>query len=202
MKIDNNPFAKGFRETGRSRTKKKTVNEISEMSPASQDDSSDTELNVDLDDYDTQITKFRNETFDSNDSPDPKRKRLNSESSISDECAVSSTQSSGTITPSSIDDVRNHDENLLRLQNEENLFQHLKMNGTYLDYYHTQYPSMYNPMDLLPFGLMAYRHMYSELPKLTLPALPERCNERTKLNDCNNTVKKLFTISAILGSDA
>lgn len=183
LKIDNNPFAKGFRETGQSRCKRKLTQSTSSssLSSTSSSTSSSSLLPPSVN------RKQLKDDESSFDEIDPKRRRTNSfNGSIDsiDDCEQSiSERSSGTSSPPSTtsEDIRviDDDDQARIIQHQEVFLQqfrdrihHPAWMGLAFSYLsRSAYPSFYPQNPHHDFGAMAS-------PPLQMPSfLPQTMNE-------------------------
>ncbi|XP_058834809.1 T-box-containing protein TBX6L-like [Topomyia yanbarensis] len=176
LKIDNNPFAKGFRETGQSRCKRKAG--LMNASSRSVDDS---------------------EESGGESGPEPKRQRTSSASLDDSDISVSDS-SSGTSSPVNVEDLhRNPHEEMLRPHPYQMLNPGMAATAAAASWMDLMFPYFQQP------HISAHHHHHHLQQHLRrdfnpLPMPPTSVKSLEKSVDCSG--KKLgFSISAILGYD-
>ncbi|KAL1398516.1 hypothetical protein pipiens_008900 [Culex pipiens pipiens] len=181
LKIDNNPFAKGFRESGQSRCKRKAG--IMNGQTRSADDSAE---------------ESGGESSGSSCGPEPKRRRTESTSLDDSDLSVSDSSSSGTSSPVNVDVVGGcaspHEELLLR-----HPYAHQMLNpGMSAGWMDLMFPY---------FQQQQQQHHHHQLPRfnplhLATNAVAAAAAVKSLEKSVESTGKKLgFSISAILGYD-
>ncbi|XP_055624595.1 T-box transcription factor TBX6-like [Toxorhynchites rutilus septentrionalis] len=191
LKIDNNPFAKGFRETGQSRCKRKA----GQMSTSSRSTEESEESGG-----------------ESGPSQEPKRLRIESGGSLDDSDISVSDSSSGTSSPVTVDDLhRNPHEEMLRShsvsssaysQNFQHMLNPAMAAAGWMD---LMFPYFQQPHLSLPPSAAVHQHLQQQLRRdfNPLPLLPSVVSPRAPLEKplVVESKKLGFSISAILGCD-
>lgn len=203
LKIDNNPFAKGFRETGQSRCKRKSITTtITSSTPCKNSSSSN---NSDIIEQD--VKRMRSDSS------------ACSISSLDDSGLSVSDSSSGTSSPEVSEDMMHiKEERIMRESNHhnhehENLMRHYNtMMHPWMDIAfsylsrtpYSYYPSI--PLDLIPQHNMShtmttYSPQNHQMIYPNVDCNPIKSSPIIKSEQPKVAKKSSFTISAILGCD-